>query len=122
MVVLPPFLLNNGRLTYSYQFYPAASSKNWTPIASIKKSLDSISGKCQMCSKNANVAFYDKDNIQWLGELAKVGSIESISPQLVCNVCAMNLIMPYLKKYAGDFDMGLSTPFGGDGCYMLRDW
>ena len=87
-------------------------------IEVVRRALEAISGKCSMCSAEAQVAYFDQRFIKWDGEWPLI-DMDKVEPaQKLCQRCTYREIEPALASYKGSYSEGLFCPQDGEGYFF----
>lgn len=128
MVVFYPMLESkDGPYVYRYEAFSDIPRKRKTdPVGRLMtEALQSISGQCSRCRRNANVAYFGPKTFQW--EMKRAGGLDLVLPKLeditarpeiVCSSCIVDELTYSLQNFRGDFDEGIVLPYDGEGVFL----
>lgn len=123
VVVYPGLEERTQSYYYSYCYYTAGDLKKYdfTDIALplFQRGLKAISGKCLRCADTAAVAYFGKGSFTWENDYPLIDKITR-EPEVICKKCALDLIIPSLRGFKGDFVNPIEISPKGEG--MLFTW
>lgn len=123
VVVYPGIEGRKQSYYYTYGYYTKADLKkyNLSDIAGslLERGLQSISGKCNKCGVAVNIAYFGKESFQWKDDFPTIDKIIQ-KPEVMCNKCTVDLIIPSLRGFKGNFVNPVEIPRKDEG--ILFPW
>jgi hypothetical protein len=124
LVVVYPGLegrVNSGFYSYGYYCPEDLKKYNFTQIIGplFQKGLRAVSGKCSRCASTAQIAYFGKNSFQWIKDYPTLEKITQ-EPEIICKKCAVDLIIPSLRGFKGDFINPVELSIRGEG--ILFPW